>query len=209
MSELTRRQQEIYERLRELQDSGAPAPKLDELCDLLGLKSRGSLHKHVQSLVQAGLVRPLQGKHRGVRLTRSSPPGVIKLPLLGFIAAGSPIEAVAGHEECEVPASLVGRGRCYVLQVKGDSMLEEGIFDGDWIIVEHRDTALDGDIVVALVDGEFATLKRLRLEADTVILVPANTGMAALRYRPERIQIQGVLVAQMRRYDRTATRLTT
>ena len=96
-----------------------------------------------------------------------------------------------------------------MLQVKGDSMLEEGIFDGDWIIVEHRDTALDGDIVVALVDGEFATLKRLRLEADTVILVPANTGMAALRYRPERIQIQGVLVAQMRRYDRTATRLTT
>lgn len=199
MSEaLTRGQRAVLEHLRATRDSRADPPTLDELCRALGLRSRGSLHKHIQALVAAGYVEPMSGRQRGVRLSERG--GLATLPLVGRIAAGRPIEALESPEELEVPGQLRGRGRCYVLQVRGDSMIGEGILDGDWVVVEQRDQARDGEIVVALIDGGEATLKRIEQTPGVCILHPANAALAPLRYAPERVQIQGVVVGQMRAY---------
>lgn len=200
---LTRRQQSILDHLRAGRDADTPAPTLDELCRALGLRSRGSMHKHIQALVAAGLVEPLSGKQRGVRLRAHADSGgedPVSLPLLGRIAAGRPIEALENPEALEVPSQLRGQGRCYVLQVQGDSMVDEGILDGDWVVVEQRDEARDGEIVVALIDGEEATLKRIEQTREACILHPANSSLASMHYAPERVRIQGVVVGQMRAY---------
>lgn len=200
---LTRRQQEIYDYLREhLADFPHP-PTLDELCDALGLSSRGSLHKQIQALIEAGLVEPMNNLRRGIRLVEDEPEAVNApeaLPLYGYIAAGQPIEAIANPETIDVPAQLRTAKPCYVLEVRGDSMIEEGILDGDWVVIEHRDHARNGEIVVALVDGEEATLKRLEKRSNEVVLHPANSSLSAMRFSAERVHIQGVLVGQMRRY---------
>ena len=197
---LTRRQQAILEHLRESRERQSHPPTLDELCRELGLRSRGSLHKHVQALVKAGHVEPLSGKQRGVRLREPGQDDLLSLPLLGRIAAGRPIEALENPQDLEVPRQLRGKGRCYVLQVRGDSMIDEGILDGDWVVVEQRDHARDGEIVVALIDGEEATLKRIEQTPSACILHPANPNLAPLRYAPERVRIQGVITGQMRVY---------
>ncbi len=197
---LTRRQRAILEHLRESRERQAHPPTLDELCRELGLRSRGSLHKHVQALVKAGHLEPLSGKQRGVRLCEPGQDDLLSLPLLGRIAAGRPIEALENPQELEVPRQLRGKGRCYVLQVRGDSMIDEGILDGDWVVVEQRDHARDGEIVVALIDGEEATLKRIEQTPSACILHPANPNLAPLSYAPERVRIQGVVTGQMRAY---------
>ena len=200
---LTRRQQEIYDYLHQhLADYPHP-PTLDELCDALGLKSRGSLHKQIQALIEAGLVEPMHNLRRGIRLTRATPDAVADsdaLPLYGYIAAGRPIEAIANPETIEVPVQLRTANPCYVLEVRGDSMIDDGILDGDWVVIEHREQARNGEIVVALIDGEEATLKRLEQRSKEIVLHPANSALAAMHFSPERIRIQGVLVGQMRRY---------
>lgn len=200
MGGLTRRQRDILEFLRTMAEERNEAPSLDELCRGLGLSSRGSLHRHIQALVAAGLVAPMAGLRRGVRLTPAALEARGTLPLLGRIAAGRPIEAVADGERIAVPEPLRGRGECYVLQVRGDSMREDGILDGDWVVVEHRSTARDGELVVALVDGENATLKRIEQRPERVILHPANAAYDPLEFEPERVTLQGVVVGQMRRY---------
>ena len=197
---LTRRQQAILEYLRESQLRHTHPPTLDELCSALGLRSRGSMHKHVTALVQAGYVEPLSGKQRGVRLSEAKEDDPRTLPLLGRIAAGRPIEAVQDSQELEVPRQLRGKGRCYVLQVRGDSMIDDGILDADWVVIEQRDYARDGEIVVALIDGEDATLKRIEQRPDVCILHPANSGLEPQHYAPGRVNIQGVVVGQMRAY---------
>jgi repressor LexA len=197
---LTRRQRAILEHLRESRERQAHPPTLDELCRELGLRSRGSLHKHVQALVKAGHLEPLSGKQRGVRLREAGQDHLLSLPLLGRIAAGRPIEALENPQAMEVPEQLRGKGRCYVLQVRGDSMIDEGILDGDWVVVEQRDHARDGEIVVALIDGEEATLKRIEQTPSACILHPANPNLAPLSYAPERVRIQGVVTGQMRAY---------
>jgi repressor LexA len=198
---LTRRQLEIYDFLRAHLDDFPHPPTLDELCDALGLSSRGSLHKQIQALVEAGLVEPMNHLRRGIRLmgkeAAAEPDG---LPLLGTIAAGRPIEAVANPETVQVPPALRTARDCYVLQVRGDSMIDEGILDGDWVVIEQRDHARNGEIVVALIDGSEATLKRIEQRPGKVILHPSNAAMQSLSYRPDQVQIQGVLVGQMRRY---------
>jgi repressor LexA len=198
--ELTRRQRELYEWLRDHATAFEHPPTLDEVCAALGLRSRGSLHKHVQALVEAGLVEPLDGRRRGLRLTPRGGAEGNMLPLLGRIAAGLPIEAIENPESIEVPEHLRGRGTCFVLEVRGDSMIEDGILDGDWVVVERRDAARDGEIVVALVDGEQATLKRIEQRADRCVLHPANGTMEPMSYAPDRVRIQGVVVGQMRAY---------
>ncbi len=195
---LTRRQQEIYQTLRDSQEHFEHPPTYDELCQLLGLSSRGSLHKHIQALIQAGLVEPMEGMQRGIRLTNKDQTEGI--PFLGRIAAGKPIEAIAETELMKVPDELLGRGSSYVLQVSGDSMIEEGIFDGDYVIIEQQDRADNGDIVVALVNNEEVTLKKIEQKSDKVILYPANSSMSAMVYRPDEVQIQGVLTGLMRNY---------
>lgn len=197
---LTRRQQDIYDYLQDHHEPFAQPPTLDELCHALGLSSRGSLHKHIQALVQAGLVEPMDKKQRGVRLTERAEHTRNQVPFLGYIAAGRPIEAIENSEGIEVPPMLQGSGDTYVLQVRGESMIEEGILDGDWVVIEQREHARNGEIVVALIDGAEATLKRIEQRRGEVVLFPANSNMAAMSYAPERVQIQGVLVGQMRAY---------
>ena len=208
---LTRRQQEIYDYLKDnLPDMPHP-PTLDELCTALGLKSRGSLHKQLHALIEAGLIEPMNNLRRGVRLTSSEEstvelePSIAtndedELPFYGRIAAGQPISAIAGYETMSVPPALRSSGPCYVLEVKGDSMIEEGIFDGDWVVIEQRVTARNGEIVVALVDDEDSTLKRFEKNGAEIILHPANSSMSPMHYPAEMVQVQGVLVGQMRRY---------
>lgn len=202
---LTRRQQEIYDYLRRNLPQLPHPPTLDELCEALGLKSRGSLHKQVQALIEAGLVEPMNNLRRGIRLVEDETAVPVaselqELPLYGYIAAGRPIEAIANPDTISVPPSLRTPNPCYVLQVRGDSMIEEGILDGDWVVIEQRDQARNGQIVVALVNDEEATLKRLEKKPDEVVLHPANSSMQPMRYHPSQVRIQGVLVGQMRSY---------
>ncbi|MGF1547996.1 MAG: transcriptional repressor LexA [Thiotrichales bacterium] len=198
---LTRRQQDIYRYLQDHQAAFAQPPTLDELCQRLGLASRGSLHKHVQALVAAGLIEPLDGKQRGIRLVahdhESRERGV---PMLGIIAAGKPIEAVPQPVYMPVPPELLTGGNCYVLKVRGESMIDEGILDGDWVVIEQRDQARNGEIVVALVRDEEVTLKRIEQKFGEVVLHAANRALPPLRYRPNEVRVQGVLVGLMRRY---------
>lgn len=199
-SSLTRRQQSVYQYLQERQQHSLPAPSLDELCTALNLRSRGSMHKHVQALVEAGLVEPMHGKQRGVQLRASPQSEPVQLPLLGFIAAGRPIEAIELPERIAVPPHLVRDKPCYVLQIKGDSMVEDGIFDGDWVIIEERKEARNGEIVVALIDGHETTLKRIAQRPGEIVLYPANRDLQPMTLAPERVQIQGVVIGQMRSY---------
>ena len=198
---LTRRQRAVLDYLRENEDRFVDAPTLDELCDAMGLSSRGSMHKHVMALIDAGFVEAMDRKQRGVRLRQfDKGVGERDLPLLGAIAAGRPIEAIAGPDVIDVPASLRSAKPCYVLKVRGDSMIEDGILDGDYVVVEQRGNANNGDIVVALIDEEEATLKRILQRPGEVVLCPANSGMEAMHFTPERVRIQGVVVGQMRQY---------
>jgi len=196
---LTRRQQEILDLLRGRAAAEEYPPTFSELCTELGLRSRGSLHKQVRALVDAGYVAPMHRQHRGIRLV-SDALGEDALPLVGKIAAGRPIEAVTECEHIEVPAHLRTARSCYVLRVEGDSMQEAGILDGDYVVIEQRDHARNGEIVVALIGGEDATLKRIRQEPGRVVLYPENNDMQATEYHPDQVRIQGVLVGQMRSY---------
>lgn len=199
---LTAGQRQLHEHLRARQQQGLAPATLDQLCAELGLASRGSLHKHVSALIDAGLVEPMDGKQRGVRLRAapSNPDDDASLPLLGQIAAGRPIDALPGHERIRVPAGLRPRGEGYALSVRGDSMRDVGILDGDVVIIESRNQARAGEIVVALIDGEHATLKRLRPRDGWIDLESENPDHPTQRYAAERVQIQGVLCGLLRRY---------
>jgi len=196
---LTRRQTEIYNYLLENAAHFDHPPTYDELCEALGLASRGSLHKHIQALVRAGLVAPMDGSQRGIRLVEQEP-AEAGIPFLGKIAAGRPIEAIPQPEYLQVPPELTGSKPCYVLKVSGDSMIEEGILDGDYVVIEQRDSARNGEIVVALVNREEVTLKRIEQTPTEVILHPANLAMMPVAYPTEAVQIQGVLRGLLRSY---------
>jgi len=197
---LTRRQHQILDHLRRREHDGSHPPSLSELCTELGLVSRGSLHKQIGALIEQGLVEPMARKHRGVRLLRQHVSGARTVPLAGAIAAGRPIEALAQNESIPVPDSLASIPGCYALRVQGDSMRDVGILHGDIVIVEPRAHARNGEVVVALIDGSDATLKRIEQVPDEVRLHAENPAHPVQRYRPDRVTIQGVLVAQFRRY---------
>jgi repressor LexA len=204
---LTRRQQEIYDYLKDNLDQFNQPPTLNELCDALGLSSRGSMHKQIHALVDAGLIEPMNNQRRGIRLTAQASAEVAnqndnynQIPMMGYIAAGRPIEAIENPENLEVPPTLRSDKPCYVLQVKGESMIDEGILDGDWVVIEQKNTARNGEIVVALVENSDATLKRIEQKPGEVILHPANETMQPMHYHPDQVKIQGVLVGQMRSY---------
>ena len=189
---LTRRQQEIYDYLRDNAEAFDHPPSYDELCRVLGLSSRGSLHKHIQALIQAGVVEPMEGMHRGIRLVEPGP-AEEGIPFLGTIAAGRPIEALPQTEYMQVPPELLGKRPSYVLRVRGDSMIDEGILDGDYVVIEQRDSAANHAIVVALIGNQEATLKRIEQKPGQVILHAANPAMSPMVYAPGEVQIQGVL----------------
>ena len=199
MMKLTRRQQEIYTYLQQHADDFSHPPTLGELSQALRLASRGSLHKQIQALIEAGLVEPMDGQQRGIRLVEQEEREA-GLPFLGTIAAGRPIEAVPQLETMQIPESLRSDKPCYVLQVQGESMIELGILDGDYAIIEQCDSAYNGAIVVALVNNEEVTLKTIEQKKGKVILYPANAEMGPMSYAPDQVQIQGVLIGQFRKY---------
>lgn len=208
---LTRRQQEIFDYLIANQTQFIQPPTLKELCLAIGLKSRGSLHKHIQALVNAGLVEAVNRKQRGIRLTRQaldykSVPEIAQnheesvTPFVGIIAAGSPIEALENISYMTIPDEIKTENPCYILQIRGDSMIDDGIFDGDWVVIEQRSYARNGEIIVALIDKIEATLKHIEQYPHETLLIPANKNMQTMHFQPQQIEIQGVLVGQMRSY---------
>lgn len=196
---LTRRQHTLLDYLKEREDRGLRPPSLTEICRDLGLVSRGSLHKQVVALVDARLVEPMHGKQRGVRLARAAN-DESRLKLLGAIAAGRPIEALTRDESVVIPGWLRTGGDCYALRVRGDSMRDAGILDGDIVVIEARESAKNGEMVVALVDEGDATLKRIEQRPGEVLLHAENPTFAPQRYTPDRVRIQGVVVGSLRRY---------
>jgi repressor LexA len=208
---LTRKQQEIFDFLIQNQDNFKHPPTLEELCASIGVKSRGSLHAHIKALIDTKLIEAPERKQRGIRLTEyakqlvsssdNSSVSQGRLPFVGYIAAGRPIEAVETISYMAIPDELKTQKPCYVLKIKGDSMIEQGIFDGDWVIIEQRSYARNGEIIVALINKSEATLKFIEQYPHETLLIPANAKMEAMRYKPEQVEIQGVLVGQMRSYS--------
>lgn len=197
---LTATQHKVLDFIRQYLAVQAYAPSLVEIATGIGIRSKGTAHRHVQALAEAGYLRLIPGRKRGIELADEPRDRLLKLPLLGRIAAGRPIEAIADQESLNLADYLLGPDR-YALQVRGDSMIEAGILDGDLIIVKRQDTANDNEIVVALIDGEEATLKRLQHRPDgEILLLAENPRMSPLTYPAERVSIQGVLVGQLRRY---------
>ncbi len=195
---LTPLESRILEFVRRHLDRQDRGPTLTEIGAKVGIQSKGTVHRYVQAMIDKGYVERERG-WRGIRL--ATPPASDALPLLGRIAAGRPIEAIADQQSLDLNALFVGPRR-FVLQVSGDSMIEAGILDGDLVVIERRDAAHDGEIVVALIDNDEATLKRIKQHRNGQIeLIPANRTLKPLRYAAERVQIQGVLVGQLRTYN--------
>ena len=199
---LTDRQKQVYDYLCGYVRKHQQTPKLREIAEHLGIQSRGTVHRYLQALVQDGLIEIEPDRARGIRLLEAvgKPAKSFCLPLLGRIAAGLPIEAIPDKDEIDLSEFFIRPNR-FVLKVTGDSMIEAGILDGDMVVVEQASTARDGEIVVALIDREEATLKTIRRNSDrSISLIPSNSSMKPMRYPAERVQIQGVVVGQMRSY---------
>ena len=202
MQPLTKRQREILDYLNEFIQQHGYAPSLEEIGARFSLSSLATVHKHLTNLQEKGFIRRSWNRSRSVELLPSRSGGrAIDLPMLGFVAAGMPIEAVTGSESISVPESLInGKRDTYVLRVKGESMIDEQIRDGDWVVVEDRKTADNGEMVIALVGGQDATLKKFYRESNRIRLQPANPSMQPIYVEPDNCQIQGVVVGVMRKY---------
>ena len=205
MKYLTERQRDILQFIREFQGERGVAPTHREICDHFGFSSYGTVYKHLSLLEKKGLIRRDWNQKRGVELVEHEKPaaapaaGVRELPLFGYIAAGRPVEVDASDETITVPERLTSRGENYVLKVRGDSMIDDGILDGDYVIIARREEAHNGEMVVARVAGE-VTLKRLYREGERVRLQPANALMAPIYARAQDVAVQGVVVGLMRRF---------
>jgi repressor LexA len=202
MQPLTKRQREILDYLNEFIQQHGYAPSLEEIGARFSLSSLATVHKHLTNLQEKGFIRRSWNRSRSVELLPSRSGGrAIDLPMLGFVAAGMPIEAVTGSETISVPESLInGKRDTYVLRVKGESMIDEQIRDGDWVVVEDRKSADNGEMVIALVGGQDATLKKFYRENNRIRLQPANPSMQPIYVEPDNCQIQGVVVGVMRKY---------
>jgi repressor LexA len=224
---LTRKQHELLLYINERLSETGVSPSFEEMKDALDLKSKSGVHRLISALEERGFIRRLPNRARALEggdqlevlrmpdarglATAVAPTGgsatpprpandIMEIPLHGRIAAGTPIEALQGTDTLPVPAALLGPGEHYALEVAGDSMVEEGILDGDYALIRRQDTARDGEIVVALVNNEEATLKTFRREGQMVRLDPANRQYDPQRYRPDQVQIQGRLAGLLRRY---------
>ena len=204
MKYLTERQRDILGFIREFQKEHGVAPTHREICDRFGFSSYGTVYKHLSLLEKKGLIRRDWNQKRGVELVEreekaKEAPGVRELPLFGYIAAGRPLDVEVSDETIAVPEHLTTRGENYVLKVRGDSMIEDGILDGDLVIIARRERVDNGEMVVANVSGE-ATLKRIYREGDRVRLQPANSMMSPIFAPARDVAVQGVVVGLMRRF---------
>lgn len=209
MSALTLTEQRIYRYIREFVEKNGRGPTRAEIAAGVGMKSRGTVQRYVQALAAAGLIEVDEQRWHGIRLKSGQAPADKhpdgrdsddwSLPLLGRIAAGQPIEAVADEQTLDL--RLLGGANRYALRVRGESMIEAGILDGDTVIVEACEAARNGDIVVALIEGGEVTLKYYHPRPDgTVLLVPANARMEPMRFPVDSVRVQGRVVGQLRLY---------
>lgn len=221
---LTKKQHELICFIADrLADTGV-SPSFEEMKDALDLKSKSGVHRLISALEERGFLRRLPNRARALEVVKMPERGetkkpaakstvvamprpapqpandVIEIPLHGRIAAGVPIEAMEGSTMLPAPAALLGSGDHYALEVAGDSMVEAGIFDGDYALIRRQETARDGEIVVALIDEMEATLKYFRNEGSMVRLDPANRSYDPQRYRPDQVRVQGKLAGLLRRY---------
>ncbi len=221
MRYLTERQRDILNFIRAFQKERGFAPTHREICDHFGFSSYGTVYKHLSLLEKKGLIRRDWNQKRGVEVVEDPPAApagsgqadsraearsearasssVRELPLFGYIAAGRPLDVEVGDETIGVPAHLTSRGDNYVLKVRGDSMVDDGILDGDLVIIARRERADNGEMVVANVNGE-VTLKRLYQEGERVRLQPANSMMSPIYASARDVAVQGVVVGLMRRF---------
>jgi repressor LexA len=180
----------------QISENGYP-PSIREICKKFGFSSPRAGQKYLESLEEQGLILRIKERHsRGIKI-----PGMtqtVTLPFLGYIAAGAPIDVMETREEIEVPRQLMSRKPCYVLQVRGNSMIEDHILNGDFIVVEKAETANDGEVIVALVNGTSATLKRIYKEKDRVRLEPANSTMKPIYVKD--VAVQGKVKGLFRQY---------
>jgi repressor LexA len=203
---LTRRQREIFDFISDFVEAQGYSPSLEEIAAAFGLSSVATVHKHVKHLVDKGYLRKAWNRSRSVEpVPEEEPVASVHLPILGTVAAGSPIEAIepdaAMAEQLAVPTDMLGgRQEHYVLRVRGDSMIEDQICDGDLVVIEGRREARNGETVVALVDGAEATLKRFYKAGPQIRLVPANASMAPMEYHASQVEIRGVVRGLIRNF---------
>ncbi|NWG12805.1 MAG: transcriptional repressor LexA [Acidobacteria bacterium] len=198
---LTKRQKEILDFIKQFIDRRGYSPSMEEIADHFKIASLNAVFKHLAALESRGFLHRDPNRARSIALSPQAEPPVRVLPLLGYVAAGRPIEAVATEETVSLPEDfLPHRGSYFVLRVKGDSMVGDHIEDGDYVVVESRSEAFPGEMVVALIDGENVTLKRIHPEGEKVRLQPANPAMDPIIMEADRIKLQGVVVGLLRRY---------
>ena len=225
---LTAKQHELLLFINQRLDETGISPSFEEMKEALDLKSKSGVHRLIGALEERGFIRRLVNRARALEVmkmpeggnaggknvarfapvTESKPQiqipvaanDVMEIPLHGKIAAGVPIEALEGQNSLSVPMALLGAGEHYALEVSGDSMIEAGILDGDFALIRKANTARDGEIVVALVRGEEATLKYLRREGQQIRLDPANGSYEPQYYAPHEVEVQGKLAGLLRRY---------
>jgi repressor LexA len=199
---LTKKQREILDFIGEFAEDHGYAPSFEEIATRFGYASLATVHEHLENLRAKGYIRKGYNESRSIEVVPTEMKvAALPIPLMGTVAAGEPIEAIAERETVAVPEDMLGRGEHYVLRVNGDSMIEEQIRDGDYLVVKQRETAHDGEMVVALVDQESATVKKFYREADgRVRLQPANAAMGPMYFGPDRVLVQGIVVGVIRRY---------
>lgn len=198
---ITKKQSQVLQYIDQYLTKFGYAPTYSEIADYMGLASKSPVAKHIDALEAAGYIEKSAKSARGLRLLKPVASNDMVYPFVGKIAAGQPIEALENIEYIDFNQHFSGSQRRYLLQVTGESMIEAGIFDTDWVLIEQCQSAHNGEIVVALIDGYEATLKRFIKNPDsTVTLVPENKSMKPMVYRADQVMIQGRLVAQMRTY---------
>jgi repressor LexA len=229
MMMLTAKQHELLMFIHQRLEAGGISPSFEEMKDALDLKSKSGVHRLIGALEERGFIRRLANRARALEVVKMPEGGttrdtnivkltpaiasnkaqvnlpvaandVLEIPLHGKIAAGVPIEALEGQNSLSVPMALLGAGEHYALEVSGDSMVEAGILDGDYALIKKASTARDGEIVVALVRGEEATLKYLRREGQQIRLDPANSRYEPQYYASHEVEVQGKLAGLLRRY---------
>lgn len=200
---LYRRQKQIVDFIAQYIQAHGHSPTLQEIADAMGLSSLATVHEHIATLVRKGVLKKYDGSVRGLEIvdSRYASSGVgLDLPIMGFIAAGKPIEPYTDPNATFniTPSMVTGKKRSFVLQVKGDSMVEEGILDGDYVVIEEEEQVQNGDIVVALLENGLATLKRFFKEATRVRLEPANSSMSPIY--ATNVKVQGKVVGVIRKF---------
>ncbi len=200
---LYKRQKQILDFIKKKISHSGCAPTLTEIADFLGLSSLATVHEHLEALEKKSFIRRYKGAVRGIELLENAggDPQKVELPILGFIAAGQPIEPYTDPNATIMVGTdmMPSRGKSYVLQVKGDSMIEDGILNGDYVVIKEQQIANDGDIVVAILDNGFATLKRLFREKNRVRLQPANSTMSPIY--ATNVTIKGKVVGIVRKFN--------